>query len=267
MDAVLRTVYGCLPPPPYPGPRFDLPCDGRGQFILSKLPLCIQWEIVSRLPVKDVVRLSVLSRYWYNFLLPEGCAIIGGGTEDSTAAERRSKLLRDPSLPQLTVGELTLSLGDAMSAEAAIGVTAATLRVPQRDKALSSVGRNLKLDRISFLPDTARQKIVACLPIRDAVRTKVLSRRWCHDWSSTPGVFGCPAARVHDSRDAKCRCLVSWTLLWARPSACSQASAARLPKNETHLRFSAAWLTRAVMASARERGRCRRERGWFAREG
>lgn len=41
-------------------------------------------------------------------------------------------------------------------------------------------------DRISFLPDCLRRNIISRLPIRDAVRTKILSHRWCNDWASTP---------------------------------------------------------------------------------
>ncbi|CAN6242710.1 unnamed protein product [Urochloa humidicola] len=42
------------------------------------------------------------------------------------------------------------------------------------------------VDRITFLPDGLRHNIVSRLPIRDAVRTRVLSRHWRQYWSSTP---------------------------------------------------------------------------------
>ncbi|CAN6231169.1 unnamed protein product [Urochloa humidicola] len=41
-------------------------------------------------------------------------------------------------------------------------------------------------DRISFIPDNLRHEILSRLPIRDAVRTAALSRRWLHAWTSTP---------------------------------------------------------------------------------
>lgn len=46
--------------------------------------------------------------------------------------------------------------------------------------------RNKTTDRISNLPENATQKILECLPLRDAVRTSILSRHWRNKWTSIP---------------------------------------------------------------------------------
>ncbi|RLN08365.1 hypothetical protein C2845_PM11G11950 [Panicum miliaceum] len=178
MNEVLITVYHSLPPPRFPGS--DLSFDGRGEFVLSKLPLSIQWEIVRRLSVKDAVRLSVLSRYWYNFLLSDPRA-----TNDSTAPERRTT--PDPCCRNLQwVSSLILCSKHWCLLRMQLAWRSPLSETPFTTKEVSSAGRNLNLDRITFLPDCVRCKIVACLPIRDAVRKMILSRRWCYIWSSTP---------------------------------------------------------------------------------
>ncbi|XP_017248191.1 F-box/FBD/LRR-repeat protein At1g13570 [Daucus carota subsp. sativus] len=44
----------------------------------------------------------------------------------------------------------------------------------------------IKKDRISVLPRNILETILCCLPIRDAVRTSVLSRVWRHCWTTVP---------------------------------------------------------------------------------
>lgn len=48
------------------------------------------------------------------------------------------------------------------------------------------MGSDLDADRISGLPKNVIEAILMCLPIRDAVRTSVLSRGWRYEWSTTP---------------------------------------------------------------------------------
>ncbi|KAL4586525.1 hypothetical protein LXL04_011161 [Taraxacum kok-saghyz] len=42
------------------------------------------------------------------------------------------------------------------------------------------------LDRISALPEDTIEKILSHMPIRDAVRTSILSRKWRHSWTNMP---------------------------------------------------------------------------------
>ncbi|XP_050224285.1 F-box/FBD/LRR-repeat protein At1g13570-like isoform X2 [Mercurialis annua] len=42
------------------------------------------------------------------------------------------------------------------------------------------------LDRISDLPENVLEKVVMCLPIRDAVRTSILSKNWRNKWADAP---------------------------------------------------------------------------------
>ncbi|KAL7260863.1 hypothetical protein ACSBR1_006516 [Camellia fascicularis] len=41
-------------------------------------------------------------------------------------------------------------------------------------------------DIISNLPESVKETILACLPIQDAVRTSVLSRKWRYTWTKLP---------------------------------------------------------------------------------
>ncbi|KAL1819144.1 hypothetical protein ACET3Z_014013 [Daucus carota] len=50
-----------------------------------------------------------------------------------------------------------------------------------------NIGR-VKEDRISVLPHNILETILCCLPIRDAVRTSVLSRNWRHCWTMIPNL-------------------------------------------------------------------------------
>ncbi|XP_039171237.1 F-box/FBD/LRR-repeat protein At1g13570 [Eucalyptus grandis] len=43
-----------------------------------------------------------------------------------------------------------------------------------------------EVDRISQLPGHITEKILSCLPIKDAVRTSILSTKWRYKWSSVP---------------------------------------------------------------------------------
>ncbi|WOL12089.1 F-box/FBD/LRR-repeat protein [Canna indica] len=47
------------------------------------------------------------------------------------------------------------------------------------------------VDRISSLPKKAIECILMCLPMRDAVRTSILSPHWRHSWSSIPQLTFC----------------------------------------------------------------------------
>ncbi|KAK1355624.1 FBD domain-containing protein [Heracleum sosnowskyi] len=47
---------------------------------------------------------------------------------------------------------------------------------------------HLKKDRISVLPRNIQETILCFLPIRDAVRTSVLSRSWRHCWTTIPNL-------------------------------------------------------------------------------
>ncbi|KAG9154460.1 hypothetical protein Leryth_020493 [Lithospermum erythrorhizon] len=44
----------------------------------------------------------------------------------------------------------------------------------------------LSSDRISNLPNNVEEKILMCLPTRDAVRTCIFSRKWRHVWTKIP---------------------------------------------------------------------------------
>ncbi|XP_052187209.1 F-box/FBD/LRR-repeat protein At1g13570-like [Diospyros lotus] len=41
-------------------------------------------------------------------------------------------------------------------------------------------------DRISHLPADVKEKILMCLPMEDAVRTSILSKKWRHSWVTLP---------------------------------------------------------------------------------
>ena len=50
----------------------------------------------------------------------------------------------------------------------------------------SAAGAGRGGDRISALPDAVLQHVLGFLPVREAVRTCVLARRWRHLWRSLP---------------------------------------------------------------------------------
>ncbi|KAJ4892031.1 putative F-box/LRR-repeat protein [Raphanus sativus] len=45
------------------------------------------------------------------------------------------------------------------------------------------------VDSISFLPDVILQSILSSLPIKIAIKTSILSKRWRHVWSETPCLY------------------------------------------------------------------------------
>ncbi|KAL4586532.1 hypothetical protein LXL04_011168 [Taraxacum kok-saghyz] len=47
-------------------------------------------------------------------------------------------------------------------------------------------GRHQKSDRISALPQDTIEKILTLMPIRDATRTSILSRKWRYSWTTMP---------------------------------------------------------------------------------
>ncbi|CAL5005842.1 unnamed protein product [Urochloa decumbens] len=73
-------------------------------------------------------------------------------------------------------------------------------RPPSPDAADDAAPTNL-----DSLPTEMLEKIVSCLPIRDAVRTSAVSRAWRHLWESAPGLAlewddgADPAARAADA--------------------------------------------------------------------
>ncbi|ERN13017.1 hypothetical protein AMTR_s00040p00098000 [Amborella trichopoda] len=46
----------------------------------------------------------------------------------------------------------------------------------------------VEVDRFSFLPDCILESVVSLLPIREAGRTSILSRRWRYVWASAPSL-------------------------------------------------------------------------------
>lgn len=60
---------------------------------------------------------------------------------------------------------------------------------PTIDKDISfRMNSDLNRDRISSLPKNVIEAILLCLPIRDAVRTSMLSRGWRYEWSTLPEI-------------------------------------------------------------------------------
>ncbi|KAK9051148.1 hypothetical protein SSX86_027774 [Deinandra increscens subsp. villosa] len=56
------------------------------------------------------------------------------------------------------------------------------------------------MDRISTLPDNITEKILTLMPIRDALRTSILSRKWRYSWRSMPKLaFTDDMVKVHSS--------------------------------------------------------------------
>ncbi|XP_039164510.1 F-box/LRR-repeat protein At5g02910-like [Eucalyptus grandis] len=64
-------------------------------------------------------------------------------------------------------------------------------------------------DLISALPEEAIHRILSFLPVEDAVRTSVLSKRWRFTWTTTTSlVFNRVRPRHHRARSLAFRCIV-----------------------------------------------------------
>jgi hypothetical protein len=48
--------------------------------------------------------------------------------------------------------------------------------------------KDAELDRISCLPDRVIDQILSCLPIKEAVRTSILSSKWSNKWYTLPNL-------------------------------------------------------------------------------
>lgn len=78
------------------------------------------------------------------------------------------------------------------------------------------------VDRISSLPKNVIEAILMCLPIRDAVRTSILSSGWRYEWSTLPELifrrecFECPECQTQTEFERKFVKVVDQVLLLHR---------------------------------------------------